>query len=80
MDLYSIGLDGLASRKMCGGNTGDKSDENSESCVMVTGIPGLPGAVELTDSKNPGAGALRFDAAEMREFVLGYAAENDISL
>jgi Domain of unknown function (DUF397) len=80
VDLYSIKLDGLPARKLCGGNTGDKSDENSESCVMMINIPGMPDAVELTDSKNPDAGALRFDATEMRTFVLGYAAENNITL
>lgn len=79
MDLYGVKLDGLAARKLCGGNTGD-SQTDQESCVLVTDIPGIAGAVELTDSKNPGAGALRFDAAEMREFVRGYATEHHIEL
>lgn len=78
IDLYAIDLTATASR-YCGGKTGDANDEE-EACVEFAPIPGVDGALELTDSKNPGAGRLRFTAAELDAFVVGYARQRGLTV
>lgn len=77
-NLYE--LDNLSPEwaRMCGGNTGDQGDE-VETCVEFATLA-EDGALAIRDSKNPGAGELRFTAAEMRTFVVGYAQANGITL
>ncbi|GAA0631989.1 hypothetical protein GCM10010174_61190 [Kutzneria viridogrisea] len=78
-DLYKIDLTATASR-YCGGNTGDQSGDGQESCVMFAPVPGVDGALALTDSKRPEAGELRFTAAELDAFVTGYVRERGLAL
>ncbi|MFC4115457.1 DUF397 domain-containing protein [Nonomuraea zeae] len=61
-DLYGRQLGDLPFAKVCGGNDG----EQGESCVEIAPIPGVEDAFALRDSKNPGAGTLRFTGAELR--------------
>ncbi|MGQ0841034.1 DUF397 domain-containing protein [Actinokineospora sp.] len=78
MDLYAGRLDSATWTRMCGGGNGE--DENTEACVEFTSVPGHTNAVAIRDSKNHGAGELRFTAAEMHAFVRGYVMENNINL
>ncbi len=71
-DLYDVDLTEVAAVRLCGGNTGDKSDDGSESCVTLAKIPGADGAVALGDSKRPDLTPLRFTAVEVAEFVCQY--------
>jgi Domain of unknown function (DUF397) len=73
-DLYDIDLTDVAAVRLCGGNTGDKSDDSSESCVTLAVIPGTDGAMALGDSKRPDLPPLRFTSAEVEEFISQYVA------
>lgn len=79
MDLYGINLAGIETVKMCGGNTGTQTDDDQESCVTATAIPGVDGALALGDTKHPGL-QLRFTAAELDAFTLRYARERGLTL
>jgi hypothetical protein len=68
-DLYELDLTGADWVKLCGGNTGDQSDDDSESCVELAPIPGVTDAYAVRDSKNHSAGTLRFTSAELAAFV-----------
>ncbi|GAB1822739.1 DUF397 domain-containing protein [Herbidospora sp. RD11066] len=67
MSIYDADLSGASFRRFCGGYTGD----DGEACVEVAAIPGRPGTFAVRDSKNPGAGTLRFTRGELA----GFAAE-----
>ncbi|MGH3466579.1 MAG: DUF397 domain-containing protein [Thermocrispum sp.] len=58
-DLYSAEIDGLTFVKACASQT--------EICVEVAAMRG--GGWAIRDSKNPGAGILRFTDDEIREFL-----------
>ncbi|WP_250575397.1 DUF397 domain-containing protein [Nonomuraea sediminis] len=64
MDLYTKDPGPLEFRRMCGGNNNE--DGEGESCVEIAPLPGENDAFALRDSKNPGAGTLRFTGAELR--------------
>ncbi|MFG3439517.1 DUF397 domain-containing protein [Nonomuraea sp. NPDC047897] len=64
MNLYERKLDDAPFRKLCGGNNNE--DGEGESCVEIAPIPGADDAFALRDSKNPGAGTLRFTGDELR--------------
>lgn len=76
LDLYVVDLSGLKSVKLRGGNTDTPTDEGSEdeSYAVMTAIPGLSGAVEISDSKNPDLKGLRFTRGEMENLINGYIA------
>lgn len=69
MDLYAHELTDLKWTRLCGGNTGDNSDEDTESCVEIAPIPGADDGFAVRDSKNHDAGTLRFTAAELAAFA-----------
>jgi len=63
VDLYMLDADPAAFRRVCGGN---QQEEEQESCVEIAPLAGVKDAFALRDSKNPGAGSLRFTGAELR--------------
>ncbi|MFI9387829.1 DUF397 domain-containing protein [Kutzneria sp. NPDC052558] len=73
-DLYDIDLSGVVAVRLCGGNTGDQSDDTNESCVTLALIPGTDGAMALGDSKRPDLPPLRFTSAEVDAFISQYVA------
>ncbi|MGW4224895.1 DUF397 domain-containing protein [Streptomyces bauhiniae] len=76
-DLYSLPTDGAAFKQFCGGNLGGEN----ETCVKFAQLPGTESAYVLTDSKPEGAGReVRFTAAELDAFVIGYARERGLRL
>lgn len=79
LDLYAVDLSGLKTQTLCGGNTGDKADEDNESCATLTYIPGLDGGVEIGDTKNPAA-KVRFTGPEMKRLVTAYAEQNGLTI
>ncbi|MFE4329198.1 DUF397 domain-containing protein [Streptomyces sp. NPDC056831] len=61
----------------CGGNLNGEH----ESCIDVAAIPGATEAFALRDSKPEGAGQeLRVTAAEVDDFVLGWAKKRGLAL
>jgi hypothetical protein len=60
-DLYSRSTGDF--RRLCGGN---QDEEEMESCVEIAPLKGIDDAFALRDSKNPGAGVLRFTGDELR--------------
>lgn len=76
-DLYSLPIDGVEFQQFCGGNAGGEN----ETCVRFARIPGTESALVLRDSKPEGTGhEVRFTAAELDDFVLGYAAQRGLTL
>ncbi|RZS39011.1 uncharacterized protein DUF397 [Herbihabitans rhizosphaerae] len=71
MDLYKAELLDDAWIGLCGGNTGDQSGNDTESCVEMAAIPNADGFA-IRDSKNRDAGVLRFSVAELDAFVASY--------
>lgn len=65
MDLYSLPTGDAQFTRMCGGNQGGEN----ETCVEIAALPGAEDAFALRDTKNPGAGELRFTGAELRAFI-----------
>jgi hypothetical protein len=63
MDLYRFDADPGAFRRLCGGN---QQEEEQETCVEIAPLAGVEDGYALRDSKNPGAGTLRFTGAELR--------------
>jgi hypothetical protein len=63
MDLYTLDAEPAAFRRLCGGN---QQEEEQETCVEIAPLTGAEDAYALRDSKNPGAGTLRFTGAELR--------------
>ncbi|MGW3336246.1 DUF397 domain-containing protein [Streptomyces sp. NPDC001009] len=75
--LYSLPTEGAEVRQFCGGNQGG----DNEQCVQFAQIPGAESAFVLTDSKPEGAGQeVRYSAAELDAFALGWAAERGLKL
>ncbi|WP_157246313.1 DUF397 domain-containing protein [Nonomuraea typhae] len=66
VDLYAADPGQLAFRRLCGG--GNNQDGEGESCMEIAPLGGVEDAFALRDSKNPGAGMLRFTGAELRAF------------
>ncbi|MEZ0075353.1 DUF397 domain-containing protein [Planotetraspora sp. GP83] len=64
-DLYERDLAGARFRRLCGGNQ-QEQEQDQETCVEIAPIPGAGDAFALRDSKNPGAGTLRFASDELR--------------
>lgn len=60
-DLYSRSTGDF--KRLCGGN---QDEEEMESCVEIAPLVGVEDAFALRDSKNPGAGVLRFHGDELR--------------
>ncbi|MGW0207412.1 DUF397 domain-containing protein [Streptomyces sp. NPDC003233] len=76
-DLYSLPTEGAKFQQFCGGNL----QSEHEACVKFAEIPGSKSAYVLTDSKPEGAGReVRYSAAELDTFVIGYAKERGLSL
>lgn len=69
LDLYSLPTNGVKMQR-CGGNLGSENQQ----CVEFGEIPGSKGAYVLGDTKNPGAGQLRFTTEELDAFALNYIA------
>ena len=61
--LYRIPAQPGAFRRVCGGN---QQEEEQETCVEIAPLTGAEDAFALRDSKNPGAGELRFTGDELR--------------
>ncbi|MFI9554574.1 DUF397 domain-containing protein [Nonomuraea endophytica] len=64
VDLYAREQGPLDFRRLCGGNNNE--DGEGESCVEIAPLGGVNDAFALRDSKNPGAGTLRFTGSELR--------------
>jgi hypothetical protein len=64
-NLYDVDLTGVPATTPCSGNDGVEG----ESCVVSREIPGVPGALAISDSKNSDAGELRFTADELTSFA-----------
>ncbi|MER5439702.1 DUF397 domain-containing protein [Streptomyces sp. NPDC002790] len=77
-NLYTLpAVDDGAFENFCGGNLNGEH----ESCIDVAAIPGAEEAFELRDSKPMGAGEkLRVTAAEVDDFVLGWAKKRGLAL
>lgn len=69
LDLYSLPTNGVKMQR-CGGNLGSENQQ----CVEFGEIPGSKGAFVLGDSKNPGAGQLRFTEDELTAFSQNFLA------
>jgi hypothetical protein len=76
VDLYEFELADLNWIRLCGGNTGDQSGEETESCVEIAPIQGLTDVFALRDSKNPNAGTLRFTGHELASFADVFHRDN----
>lgn len=63
MDLYAEETRELVFRRLCGGN---QQEEEMDSCMEIASVPGVEDVFALRDSKNPGAGVLRFTGKELR--------------
>ncbi|MDI3402590.1 DUF397 domain-containing protein [Streptomyces cavernicola] len=77
-NLYTLpAVDDGAFENFCGGNLGGEH----EACIDVAAIPGAVEAFELRDSKPEGVGEkLRVTAAEVDDFVLGWAKKRGLAL
>ncbi|MBM7167909.1 DUF397 domain-containing protein [Streptomyces sp. G44] len=75
--IYSLPVAGATFENFCGGNL----QGEHESCIEVAAIPGAESAFVLTDNKPEGAGQeLRFTAAEVDDFVVGWAKKRGLAL
>ncbi|MFG2717399.1 DUF397 domain-containing protein [Streptomyces sp. NPDC048416] len=77
-NLYTLpAVDDSAFENFCGGNLGGEH----ESCIDVAAIPGAVEAFELRDSKPEGVGrSMRVTAAEVDDFVVGWAEKRGLAL
>ncbi|MDI3422282.1 DUF397 domain-containing protein [Streptomyces luteolus] len=78
LNLYTLpAVEDGAFENFCGGNLGGEH----EACIDVAAVPGAVEAFELRDSKPEGAGQkLRVTAAEVDDFVLGWAKKRGLAL
>ncbi|WP_369184743.1 DUF397 domain-containing protein [Streptomyces sp. Y1] len=76
-NLYALPIEGARFERQCGGNLGSEN----ESCVDLARIPGVVDGFVLRDTKPEGGGReLRFDAAELDAFALGWASTRGLTV
>ncbi|GAA1007674.1 hypothetical protein GCM10009564_18190 [Streptomyces thermogriseus] len=72
-NLYTLPVENIETTNFCGGPC-------TEGCVDVAAIPGAADAFVVRDSKPEGAGReLRFTAAELDDFALGWVKSRDLT-
>ncbi|MFG2639139.1 DUF397 domain-containing protein [Streptomyces sp. NPDC048362] len=72
-NLYALSADGVETTNFCGGPC-------TEGCVDFAAIPGAADSFVVRDSKPEGAGKeLRFTAAELDDFALGWVKNRGLT-
>ncbi|MEV5732977.1 DUF397 domain-containing protein [Streptomyces sp. NPDC052292] len=72
-NLYTLPADGVETTNFCGGPC-------TEGCVDFAAIPGAADSYVVRDSKPEGAGKeLRFTAAELDDFALGWVKNRGLT-